>query len=130
MFLDASAIVAIIARQPGYKPLLDCLERADQAISSPIAVWEAAIALSRIGGQPPVTEASRVHDLLSQIDAAIVPVTEEIGHAAVLAFQRYGKSTGHPARLNLGDCFTYAMAKTHDMAILYKGNDFAQTDLV
>lgn len=129
MFLDASAIVAIIARQPGYKPLLDRLEQAGEAISSPIAVWEAAIALSRIGGQPPVTETTRVCDLLSQIDAAIVPVTEEIGHTAVLAFQHYGKGTGHPAQLNLGDCFAYAMAKTHDMAILCKGDDFARTDL-
>ncbi len=129
MFLDASAIVAIIAREPGYKLLLDRLEQAGPAVSSPIAVWEAAIALSRIGGQPPVTETTRVRDLLSQIDAAIMPVTEEIGHAAVLAFQRYGKSTGHPARLNLGDCFAYAMAKDLGTAILYKGDDFAQTDL-
>lgn len=129
MFLDASVIVAIIAREPGHKPILDRLEQAGQAISSPIAVWEAAIALSRIGGQSPVTEAGRVRDLLAQIDTTIMPVTEEVGHAAVLAFQRYGKSTGHPAQLNLGDCFAYAMAKTHGMAILYKGDDFTQTDL-
>jgi ribonuclease VapC len=129
MFLDASAIVAIIAREPGYKPLLDRLEQAAEAISSPIAVWEAAIALSRIGGQSPVTEANRVRDLLSQVDATIMPVTEETGHAAVLAFQRYGKGTGHPAQLNLGDCFAYAMARTLDIAFLYKGDDFAQTDL-
>jgi len=129
MFLDASAIVAIIAREPGYRSILDRLEQTDQAISSPIAVWEAAIALSRIGGQPPVTEATRVGDLLSQIDVAILPVTAEIGHGAVLAFQRYGKGTGHRARLNLGDCFAYAMAKIHDKAILYKGDDFARTDL-
>ncbi|HSG94892.1 MAG TPA: type II toxin-antitoxin system VapC family toxin [Afifellaceae bacterium] len=129
MFLDASAIVAIIAREPGYLPILDRLEQAGQAISSPIAVWEAAIALSRIGGQSPVTEANRVGDLLAQIGAKMVPVTEEIGYAAVLAFQRYGKGTGHRAQLNLGDCFAYAMARTHDVAILYKGDDFVRTDL-
>ncbi len=129
MFLDASAIVAIIAREPGYRSILDRLEQTDQAISSPIAVWEAAIALSRIGGQPLATEATRIGDLLSQIGAAILPVTAEVGHGAVLAFQRYGKGTGHRARLNLGDCFAYAMAKDSGMAILYKGDDFAQTDL-
>ncbi len=129
MVLDASAIVAIIAREPGYKPLVDRLEQAAQAISSPIAVWEAAIALSRIGGQSPVIEVSRIRDLLSQIDATIMPVTKEIGHAAVLAFQRYGKGPSHPAQLNLGDCFAYAMAKDLGTAILYKGDDFAQTDL-
>ena len=48
---------------------------------------------------------------------------------ALGAFDRFGKGSGHPARLNLGDCFAYAMAKQHGVPLLYKGDDFSQTDL-
>jgi ribonuclease VapC len=59
----------------------------------------------------------------------IVPVTEEIGRIAVDAFDRYGKGRGHPAQLNMGDCFAYACAKAHGLPLLYKGADFSKTDL-
>lgn len=48
---------------------------------------------------------------------------------ALAAFERFGKGSGHPAQLNLGDCFAYAIAKRHGIKLLYKGNDFSQTDL-
>jgi ribonuclease VapC len=70
--------------------------------------------------------------LAAMIKAAgieILPITEEIGHLAIDAFDRYGKGRGHPAQLNMGDCFAYACAKAHGLRLLYKGADFSRTDL-
>lgn len=58
-----------------------------------------------------------------------VAVSPEMGHGALLAFERYGKGRGHPAQLNMGDCFAYACAKAFGVGIIYKGEDFARTDL-
>ena len=60
---------------------------------------------------------------------ATLPIDRTRRHAALAAYARYGKGSGHPARLNLGDCFAYAMAKQHGVPLLYKGDDFSQTDL-
>ncbi|HSI40346.1 MAG TPA: type II toxin-antitoxin system VapC family toxin [Xanthobacteraceae bacterium] len=70
--------------------------------------------------------------LAAVIDAAgidILTLTPDIGRSALEAFDRYGKGGGHPAQLNMGDCFAYACAKLHNVPLLYKGNDFARTDL-
>ena len=58
-----------------------------------------------------------------------MPIGERENDGAFEAFHRYGKRSGHPARLNLGDCFAYACAKANDARLLYKGDDFARTDL-
>jgi ribonuclease VapC len=59
----------------------------------------------------------------------VVPVTDSDAETALDAFARYGKGQGHPAQLNLGDCFAYAVARNHRAAMLFKGGDFARTDL-
>ena len=69
-----------------------------------------------------------LNDLLTEADIAISPVTAEIGEAAVTAFDRYGKGR-HPAALNMGDCYSYALAKTLRLPLLFKGDDFSRTDL-
>jgi ribonuclease VapC len=58
-----------------------------------------------------------------------VSITETEAETALAAFSRYGKGRGHPAQLNLGDCFAYAMAKNHRTALLFKGEDFGKTDI-
>ena len=58
-----------------------------------------------------------------------VPITDQEAHTALAAFSRYGKGRGHPAQLNLGDCFAYAVAKNYQTALLFKGEDFDKTDL-
>ena len=59
----------------------------------------------------------------------IQPIRPETAHVALEAFARYGKGRGHPARLNLGDCFIYAQAKAGGASLFYKGNDFSRTDI-
>src|SRR5437868_4142085 len=58
----------------------------------------------------------------------VIAITDEVGRAALDAFERYGKGRGHPAQLNMGDCFAYGAARTMAVPLLYKGNDFAETD--
>lgn len=59
----------------------------------------------------------------------LIPITAKEGETTLAAVSRYGKGRGHPAQLNLGDCFAYAAAKNHRRALLFKGDDFDQTDI-
>ncbi|WP_411902536.1 type II toxin-antitoxin system VapC family toxin [Methylorubrum thiocyanatum] len=129
MFVDASALIAIITEEPEGQTLAERLEAAAVPITSPVAVYEAALGIARKkqGG----LKAARA-DIAMLLDLArigLVPITPEDGDRALAAFERYGKGTGHPARLNMGDCFAYAVAQGHGVPLLYKGEDFALTDL-
>ena len=130
MFVDASAIVAILTREPGADALVDALEQAQAAISSPVAIFEAAVGICR-KRRASVEEAQEdVREFLRLSGIRVVPVTEKEADTALAAFARYGKGRGHPARLNLGDCFAYAMAKSHRVTLLFTGNDFEKTDIL
>lgn len=129
MFVDASAIVAILTREPEADTLADRLEQAHQPITSPIAVFEAVAGLCR-KRHASVEEAQA--DLRAFLETArirLVAITAEDGEAALLAFSRYGKGRGHPAQLNMGDCFAYAAAMTNRATLLFKGEDFSRTDI-
>ena len=72
------------------------------------------------------------HDVGEFLEVAAVrtaPITDKEAHTALAAFSRYGKGRGHPAQLNLGDCFAYAMAKNGRTVLLFKGEDFDKTDI-
>jgi ribonuclease VapC len=71
----------------------------------------------------------RARALLAEADIEVVPLTDEIGRAALDALERYGKGRSHPAQLNLADCFASACAKVYLVPLLYKGDDFRRTDL-
>ncbi|MFA6155276.1 type II toxin-antitoxin system VapC family toxin [Mesorhizobium sp.] len=138
MFVDASAIVAILAKEPAWQELLDQIESAGNPLHiSAIVRLEATLALGRLtagAGKKPSPEmlaAARnlVDMFIVEINAQNLSIDEDIGGRAVDASIRYGKAVGHPADLNLGDCFAYACAKALDVPLLYKGNDFRQTDL-
>ena len=129
MFVDASAIVAILTREPEAGALVDRLEAAERAITSPIAVVEATVGLCRKRHASIEEARKHVGDLLSAARIALVAVTAEDAEAALDAFARYGKGRGHPAQLNLGDCFAYAVAKNQRRSLLFKGDDFAKTDI-
>ncbi|MEO8714392.1 MAG: type II toxin-antitoxin system VapC family toxin [Acetobacteraceae bacterium] len=129
MFVDASAIVAILTREPDAGALADLLESAPTPITSPIAVFEAALGLCR-KRHASVEEARRdVEDFLGTARVELVAITVAEAAAALDAFARYGKGRGHPARLNMGDCFAYAVAKAHRTSLLFKGDDFDKTDI-
>jgi ribonuclease VapC len=130
MFIDASAIVALLTREADAADLLKRLEAARNPITSPIAIFEAVLALCR-KRRATVDEARRdVRDFLDLAGITVVPITEDEAATALDAFSRYGKGMGHPAQLNLGDCFAYAVAKNRDVPLLFKGSDFSETDIV
>jgi len=129
MFVDASTIVAILTREPEADVLADVLERARSPITSPIAVFEAALGVRR-KRHASVEEASAdVNELLQMARVRIVPITGSEAETALSAVSRYGKGQRHPAQLNLGDCFAYAVAKNHRTTLLFKGEDFGKTDI-
>jgi ribonuclease VapC len=128
MFLDASAIIAIIARESDAASLTARLGQAARVITSPIAVYEAVLGLARIGNTSISDAASVLDQFMLEIDATIMPIDVPCGREAIAAFDRFGKGR-HPAALNLGDCFAYACAVTCDEPLLFKGNDFPRTDI-
>lgn len=130
MFVDASAIVAILTREPEADALADMLESAQAPITSPIAIFEAALGICRKRHASIEEAREDVREFLEMAGIRAVAVTEQEAETALAAFSRYGKGRGHPAQLNLGDCFAYAMAKNHRTTLLFKGEDFGKTDIL
>lgn len=139
MFVDASAIVAILKGEPEAAGFLAALEAAEgKVFCSPVARFEAVISLAvsmaraRGDAMSPNDHAAAeelVDELLKEAGAREVHITEGIGREARAAAAIYGKVAGHAAALNMGDCFAYACAKAYHVRLLYKGEDFARTDL-
>jgi ribonuclease VapC len=138
MFLDASAIVAILNREPGFESLLERVRTGPTPLCySPLSRFEAVTALARgrAGKHRSATKedivafGNIVDAFLADLGAKGVDLTAAVGFAAQEAAQTYGRCVGHPAGLNLGECFAYAAAKAAGVGLLYKGTDFAQTDL-
>ncbi len=129
MFVDASAIVAILTRESEADALADVLESAQSPNTSPIAIFEAVLGICR-KRHASIEEAEQyVGEFLRLAGVRTVPLTDKEAHTALAAFSRYGRGRGHPAQLNLGDCFAYAVAKNYRTTLLFKGEDFAETDL-
>ena len=127
--VDASAIVAILTGEPERDALTDALERASEITTSPLAIYEATLGLVRILRRSVEDAEADVTEFLRLARVAVQPIQPETAHVALEAFARYGKGRGHPARLNLGDCFIYAQTKVGGTSLLYKGEDFSKTDL-
>jgi ribonuclease VapC len=127
--VDASAIVAILTGEPERDALTDALERASEITTSPLAIYEATLGLVRILRRSVEDAEADVTEFLRLARVAVQPIQPETVHVALEAFARYGKGRGHPARLNLGDCFIYAQTKVGGASLLYKGEDFSKTDL-
>ncbi len=121
--IDASALVAILLDEPERDAFLEALGRSPACLS-PIGYWEAATTLGRHRGEAGLADLNR---LIANFDIQIHAADGPIAEGAVLAEQRFGKWT--PARLNLGDCFAYALAKQIGAPLLYKGDDFSRTDV-
>ena len=128
MFVDASALTALMTVEEGSHDLFARVERAKTRITSPIAVWETAVAISRITALDVPSAWHEVADYLALAKIDLVSVPPEAAALALDAFDRYGKGR-HPARLNMGDCFAYACSRHFGLPLLYKGDDFALTDI-
>jgi ribonuclease VapC len=129
MFVDTSAVVAILADEMEADRLLDALVRAGGAITAPHVRLESTIILARVLGLDVADAEQLFDDFLIEANIAVVPITDATGRSAVSAFSRFGKGRGHPAQLNFGDCLSYASASEHMAPILFKGADFSHTDL-
>jgi ribonuclease VapC len=129
MFIDASAFLAILLLEPDAEEISDAIEAASHRCTSPLALFETIAGLMNRKKLPRAVAEQSVQAVIDSADIDILPITDEIGRLARDAFDRYGKGRGHLAQLNMGDCFAYACAKSLDLQLLYKGNDFAKTDL-
>lgn len=127
-FIDASVLVAILAKEPDRPAWLDQLRDTASLTTSPIAIWEAVRATARILETPTEAAHAQLLVLLNVFGITTVDIGSSQAAEALHAHQVYGKGN-HPAKLNMGDCFAYACAKTSGARLLYKGDDFAQTDL-
>ncbi|KMO34828.1 MULTISPECIES: type II toxin-antitoxin system VapC family toxin [Methylobacterium] len=128
MFVDASALTAILAGEPDAAALVARLQRARQRLTSPLAVWETTIALARILDLALPEAQQAVQDYLALATIQVIAVPPKAAAGAIEAFDRFGKGR-HPAGLNFGDCFAYACARSYRMPLLFKGNDFPLTDI-
>ncbi len=128
MFVDASALVAIIAEESDGSVLAARLHGASRSYTSSIAIYEASLGLARIRDTIVAAAETVVNRLLGEMQTEVIPITAEIGRGAIETFERFGRGN-HPARLNMGDCFAYACARSLGVPLLFKGDDFSQTDI-
>lgn len=128
MFADASALCAILMNEADAADVARRMEMYAVRITSSMAVWETVIALSRYLRLPIEDAEVEVEAFLSLMRIDVQAIPPEVRHLALAAHARFGKGR-HPAALNFGDCFAYACARHARMSLLYKGEDFAQTDI-
>ncbi|HVL70765.1 MAG TPA: type II toxin-antitoxin system VapC family toxin [Beijerinckiaceae bacterium] len=129
MFIDSSALVSLLAREPDRLRIVSAIDSATVRRTTPLVRLETAMVLSTLLNLDPEAASAAITAALDEADVEVVPITDEIARAAVTAFARYGKGRGHPARLNLADCLIYAAAKSADAPLLFIGDDFSRTDV-
>ncbi len=125
--VDSSAIVAIVLGEPERAALLAAIENADAALISSVSVVEARMVVHGRRGERGVV---LLDDFLRLPPFEVIAPEAREAAAAHAAFVAFGKGSGHPARLNFGDLFSYALAKVRGLPLLFKGDDFGHTDIV
>ena len=142
MYIDASAIVAILSNEDDAGYLLAKIEQAKPPLYySSLTMFEAVISLARrvankqVGAKAAIPREtidmaqSRVERFMSEIEAQEMAISGAMHSRAIEAARTFGKFVAHPARLNLGDCFVYACAQERRLPLLSKGEDFSKTDI-
>ncbi len=130
MFVDSSALIAVLAGEADGARVSKALERAGGAKALPLVRLETAMVMSTLLQIEPEEANAAISELFRESRVETVPLTDQIAHAAVRAFAKYGKGRSHPARLNFSDCMIYAAARSADAPLLFIGDDFTHTDLV
>lgn len=128
MFVDASALCAVLLGESDHAVFDERIARSSEALTSPIAVWETVRALVRVQGGEVEGVLGDVERYLARSEVGIVEIPAQAHRLALDAFDRFGKGR-HPAALNMGDCFAYACARSLGVPLLYKGDDFTRTDI-
>lgn len=126
MIVDTSAIVAILRHEAGCDRFEEALARATAPSASAATFVETAIV---VDSNRDTILSGRLDDLLTAAHVRIEPVTAKHAEIARRAYRDFGKGSGHPANLNFGDCFAYALARDSGEPLLFKGDDFKKTDV-
>ena len=126
MIVDTSALIAILRDEPEAEAFAHAIERSIVRRLSAANFVEAAVVID--GSRDPVAS-RRFDELVLMAEIRIEPVTEAQARIAREAYRDFGRGSGHQAKLNFGDCFAYALAKITGEPLLFKGDDFAQTDI-
>jgi ribonuclease VapC len=126
MIVDSSALVAILKNEPEAEAFSAAMEAAKSVRISAATYLETHIVVD--GYRNPILTA-RLEEIFENPGIVVEPVTAEQAKIARQAYRDYGKGSGHPASLNFGDCFSYALARDKREPILFKGDDFVHTDL-
>ncbi len=129
MFIDASALTGIIANEVDGRVLRQKLQLDKRPHISGIVIYETVLALIRIKGKPRAEILQEVNAFVELYLIKCIEIDQDLSEFALEAFERFGKGS-HPARLNMGDCYSYACAKKLKLALLFKGNDFNKTDIL
>jgi ribonuclease VapC len=127
MIVDTSALIAILRAEPDAADYAMAIERAPVRRLSAATYLEAAVVID--GARDPIAS-RRFDDLVREAELRIEPISEEQVRAAREAYRDFGRGSGHRARLNFGDCFAYALARTMAEPLLFKGDDFGHTDVL
>lgn len=124
MIVDSSALVAIVRGEPEAMPFINAISSAECRMS--VANWfETTIVVDR----NPARSRREFDVIVEGGQIELVPVTVEQARIARVAHREFGRGSGHPAGLNMGDCFAYALAKDTGEPLLFKGDDFGHTDI-
>jgi ribonuclease VapC len=126
LILDASAVVAILRQEREAASFARAIEKADERKISAVNYVEAAAVID--SEKDPVAS-RRLDELLERAEVKIAAVTPEQARLARNAYRQFGRGSGHPAKLNLGDCFAYALAISTNEPVLAKGEEFQKAGL-
>ena len=126
MIVDTSALLAILFAEPEREELLGILSTAENLSMSAATYAEAGI-VADCRKEPVVSR--RLDELITTLKVEVLPLTAGQAGIARQAYRDFGRGSGHPAKLNYGDCFSYALAKDSDEPLLWKGDDFGHTDV-
>jgi ribonuclease VapC len=126
MIIDTSALLAILRAEPEAEACAQAIHQASARRLSAANFLEAAIVVD--ASRDPVLR-RRLDELVNAASITVEPVTAEQAQIGREAYRDFGRGSGHPAQLNFGDCFAYALAKTTGEPILFKGGDFSHADL-
>jgi ribonuclease VapC len=129
VFVDASALVAMIAQEDDANVYKSAIREADEILWSAMSCWESISSLCFSRKFSVATARRAVEQVAGLGPFRLVPIDEAERSLALDAYEKYGKGSGHRAKLNMGDCFAYACAKINGARLLYKGSDFIHTDL-
>lgn len=126
MIVDSSAVTAVLLGEERADALLDTMTKASSLSMSAATYLECSIVIDRRVGP---ASRERFDRILQALDVRIVAFDATQARVGREAYRRFGKGSGHPAALNLGDCFTYALSATTGEPLLFVGDDFSHTDL-